>query len=289
MPRTSANGIELEYDTIGSPRDPALLLVMGLYGQLTHWDTGFCRMIADHGYHVIRYDNRDSGLSTSLDDLAAPGPAFSRDGAPYVISDMADDAVGLLDALGIDRAHVVGVSMGGMIAQELAIDHADRLLSLCSIMSTTGERSVGRPRPGIFALLAPTPAGTRDAVIEAAVATRRAIGSPGFPLDDAELRLRAAASYDRAHRPAGGLRQIAAIGASPARADRLRHTSVPALVIHGEDDPLIDVSGGRATAAAIPGATLLTIPGMGHDLPSALWPTIVGAIVENTRRAVPGA
>ncbi|MFF5081519.1 alpha/beta fold hydrolase [Actinoplanes sp. NPDC000266] len=279
MPDVRANGIDLRYETVGDPAGPALLLVMGLGAQLIDWPFEFCQALAARGFHVILFDNRDAGLSTSFDDLGVPaGPP------PYLLSDMAADTAALLKALGVEKAHVVGASMGGMIAQQLTIDHPELVASLCSIMSTTGERKVGRSTPEAAAALARPPATTRDEIIAGAAATSRVIGSPAYPATEEWLQKRAAAKFDRAFNPAGTQRQYAAIIASPDRTPGLRQVTAPTLVIHGAADPLIDVSGGRATAAAIPGAELLVIEGMGHDLPQELWPTIIDAITTNTER-----
>jgi pimeloyl-ACP methyl ester carboxylesterase len=293
MARAQANGIELEYESFGDPSNPTILLVMGLGVQLLAWDEEFCKMLVDRGFQVIRYDNRDVGLSTKIEDAPVPDLmamlAGDTSSAGYRVEDMADDAAGLLDALDIPAAHVVGLSMGGMIAQALAIHHPDRVLSLTSWMSTTGDRTVGQPRPAALpALISPAPEG-RDAYVEYAVNLFKVIGSPAYPPDEERLRALIAASYDRSYYPIGFLRQLAAITASPDRTAALASVRVPALVIHGEDDPLIEVSGGEATAKAIPGAKLVKIPGMGHDLPRELWPTLVDAIVENTERARAGA
>jgi pimeloyl-ACP methyl ester carboxylesterase len=289
MPRVTANGLELEYETFGDPTDPPLILVMGLAAQMITWPEGFCNLLAEQGYRVIRFDNRDIGLSTYLDDLpptdlaAVMGGDFST--AHYLLSDFADDTVGLLDALGIHKAHVVGASMGGMIAQQIAIDHPDRVRSLCSIMSTTGDRSVGQGTPEAMAMLLRPAAKNRDEAIAGGVAASQVIGSPGYPASGEELRAKAAAAYDRAYHPAGALRQTAAILASPDRTEGLHKVAVPTVVIHGADDPLVNVSGGEATAAAVPGSTLLIVPGMGHDVPTPLWSTIVDAITANAQKA----
>jgi pimeloyl-ACP methyl ester carboxylesterase len=289
MPQLTANGISLEYDTFGDPSRPALLLVMGLGAQMTLWDEEFCQLLADKGFHVIRFDNRDIGLSQALDHLPVDAAAvLAGDGssAPYKLSDMAADAAALLTELGIDRAHVVGASMGGMIVQELLIRHSDRLLSACSIMSTTGDPAVGHSTPeAMAALQAPAPQ-TAEEAGEASVNAAKAIGSPGFPLDEDKARARGVAAFERSRRPMGFLRQFAAIIASGDRTEGLRTVKVPTLVIHGEADPLLDVSGGKATAAAIPDSRLLIIPGMGHDLPPGAWPEIVDAIADNAARAV---
>ncbi|MFI7601925.1 alpha/beta fold hydrolase [Actinoplanes sp. NPDC049681] len=290
MPIARTNGVELAYETLGDPAAPPLLLIMGLGAQLVDWPQEFCELLAGEGLRVVRFDNRDAGLSTQLENLGVPDFAALLSGdrsvAPYLLADMAADTAGLLDVLGITRAHVVGASMGGMIAQQLTVDHPGRVASLCSIMSTTGDRTVGRSTPEAAALLGRPPATSREEVLAAAVAGARVIGSPGFPATEEELLRRASAKYDRAYRPLGTLRQYAAVIASPDRTPGLREVTAPTLVVHGEDDPLVDVSGGRATAAAIPGARLLTVPGMGHDLPRELWPRITEAIVANVRRAV---
>ncbi|GAA2435723.1 alpha/beta fold hydrolase [Streptomyces macrosporus] len=289
MPRALSNGMELEYDTFGDPDRPAMLLIMGLGAQMTVWRPEFCRALAERGFHVIRYDNRDCGLSTFLDDCPPPDIeailAGDASTVPYRLADMARDAAGLLDALGVDAAHVVGASMGGMIAQQLVIDHPDRVLSLCSIMSTTGDHSIGTATSEALAVLTAPPARTREEAVERAVRSAAVIGSPAHPTPVEELRERAAAAYDRSHRPDGFARQYAAILASPDRTPRLRAVTVPTLVVHGADDPLIDRSGGEATAAAVPGAELMVIPGMGHDLPEPLWPEIVDAVTRNAARA----
>ncbi len=289
MPLAHANGIEIAYETRGSPSDPALLLVMGLGCQLILWPEEFCDLLAERGFHVIRFDNRDIGLSTKFDDAGWPDltPAFAAGEveAAYVLEDMAADAAGLLDQLEIEAAHVVGVSMGGMIGQQLAISRPERVLSLVSIMSTTGDRSVGQPLPSaIPALIGPMPT-DREGYARRSAELFKLIGSPAYPPDEQYLLDRAAESYDRCHHPAGFVRQLAAIWASPDRTDALGDVRVPTLVIHGEADPLITVSGGRATAEAVPGAQLLEVPGMGHDLPRELWPRFVDAIAENAARA----
>jgi pimeloyl-ACP methyl ester carboxylesterase len=247
MPTAPANGITIEYETTGDPDDRPLLLIMGLGAQLLAWDPEFVEALADRGFYVIWYDNRDVGLSTWLDDRGVPD-VLAGEPAAYLVPDMADDAAGLLDALGIGSAHVFGVSMGGMIAQSLAIRHPAKVRTLTSVMSTT-----------------------RDEAIEAGVATWRIIGSPGFPFDEDRLREREGEAYDRAFHPEGTARQLMAIVASPDRTPGLVDVDIPTLVIHGDSDPLVDPSGGKATAAAVPGATLWSIPGMGHDLPRQLF------------------
>ncbi|MEZ0069586.1 pimeloyl-ACP methyl ester carboxylesterase [Streptacidiphilus sp. MAP12-20] len=285
MPRAHVNGLELEYETFGDPARPTLLLIMGLGAQLTAWDERLCRQLADHGFRVVRYDNRDSGLSSHLDDGPQPdlGAVLGGDpaSAPYLLADLARDAIGLLGALGVDRAHIVGASMGGMIAQQLAIDSPERVLSLCSIMSRPGDPESGLSTPDATRVLMRPRADGREAAIEAGMVASRVIGSPDYPRDDEELRAYVAASYDRSSRADGFARQLTAILASPDRTPGLKEVAVPTLVVHGEADPLVDVSGGHATAAAVPGAKLLTLPGMGHDLPRALWPRIIPAIATN--------
>jgi pimeloyl-ACP methyl ester carboxylesterase len=287
-----ANGIEIVYETIGDPSNPPLLLVMGLGTQLIHWDLELCEQLAERGFHVIRFDNRDAGRSTKID---APVPDLRRAmlglrvDAPYRLEDMAEDAFGLLDHLGIEQAHVVGASMGGMIAQTMAIMRPERVLSLTSIMSTTGNRRAGRPKLRVWRVLLSQAPRDRDAYIEHFVRIFRLIGSKGFPLEDDRIRQLAAATYDRGHHTAGTGRQLAAIMASGDRTPRLRSLNVPTTVIHGRADPLVPFRGGRATAAAIPGARLIAIPGMGHDLPREVWPRLIEAVVETAGRAAPAS
>jgi pimeloyl-ACP methyl ester carboxylesterase len=287
VPTAHANGIDVEYRSDGDPADPALLLVMGLGGQLITWPQGFVDGLRTCGFYVIRYDNRDCGLSTKFEGTPDMSSLFAGDtsSAPYRIEDMADDAAALLTELGILKAHVVGVSMGGMITQAMVINHPDRLLSACSIMSTTGDRSVGAPTgEAIAALLRPI-ATSREEAVEASLEGSRVIGSPKYPTDEALLRRRAEDAYDRSYCPEGTARQLAAVLASPDRTGGLHGVRLPFLVVHGEADPLVTASGGEATAAAVPGSKLITIPGMGHDLPEPLWTEITQAIVANTELA----
>ncbi|MEU4544054.1 alpha/beta fold hydrolase [Nonomuraea dietziae] len=271
-----SNGIEIAYDSFGTPGDRPLLLIMGLGSQLVHWDEEFCELLAARGHHVVRYDNRDVGLSTHLTEAGVP-ELVPGAAAPYLLSDMADDAAGLMDALGWPAAHVLGVSMGGMIAQALAIGHPDRVLTLTSIMSTPGP-DVGPPTPEAMAALFSPPAPDRQTAVERALEVWAVIGSPGYEMDRERIAKVAGLAYDRAYDPAGTARQLAAILASGDRTEGLGGLRMPALVIHGEADPLVQIAGGRATAAAIPGATLLTYPGMGHDLPRPLWEEIMDAV-----------
>jgi pimeloyl-ACP methyl ester carboxylesterase len=281
--------IDVCYETFGDPGDPALLLVMGLATQMLGWHEDFCEELAARGFRVIRFDNRDVGRSTAMRDLAVPTvpQLLRRDkrAAAYTLDDMADDGVGLMDALGVERAHVVGASMGGMIAQTMAIRHPDRVLSLASIMSNTGSRWAGQPRPRMWSVLLKRAPRDREAYVQHIVELFTLIGSPDFEHDEAELRERAERGFERGTNPAGAARQLAAIIASGDRTPLLRKITAPTVVIHGEADRLVPLSGGRATARAIPGAALLTIPGMGHDLPRGAWPQIVGAIAENAARA----
>jgi pimeloyl-ACP methyl ester carboxylesterase len=287
VPKIHANGIDIEYLTDGDPADRPLLLVMGLGAQLITWPQGFVDELSGRGFFVIRFDNRDSGLSTKFEGMPSITDLFGGDtaSAPYLIEDMADDAAGLLTELGLPKVHVVGASLGGMITQALAIHHQDRFLSVCSIMSTTGDRSVGAPTgEAIAALLRPI-ATSRDEAIAASVAGSEVIGSPGYPADESVLRARAAAAYDRSYCPEGTARQLAAILASPDRTEGLHGVRLPFLVLHGEADPLVTPSGGEATAAAVPDAKLVTYPGMGHDMPEALWTDFIDAIEANAELA----
>jgi pimeloyl-ACP methyl ester carboxylesterase len=286
--RAAVGELELVYETIGDAGDPPLLLVMGLGMQLIHWDLELCELLAERGFHVIRFDNRDAGLSTKVD---APVPNVMKLMAglpgrvPYRLADMADDAFGLLDHLSIERAHVAGVSMGGMIGQTMAMRRPERVLSLASLLSTTGDRRVGTPKLRVWSVLMKRAPDDRDAYIEYFARVFKLIGSPGYDVDEERSRELAAATYDRCHHPPGTARQLAAILASGSRTAGLRKLDVPAVVIHGEDDPLVPRRAGVATAKAIPNAELRTFPGMGHDLPRELWPEFVEAIAKNAERA----
>jgi len=273
--RVGPAGIDIVYERMGSPEAPAVLLIMGIAAQLIHWPDAFCEALVGRGLQVIRFDNRDSGLSTHMTDAPAPNLPAAMAGdlssASYTLSDMAADAVGLLDALGIGRAHVIGASMGGAIGQTMAIEHDERVRSLTSMMSTTGNLSVGQPSPEVLREVFGGPrANTREEVIQQWVRTSRAVGSPGYPADEAEIAARAGLAYDRSFDPMGVARQAVASVASGDRTERLRCLAVPTLVIHGQADRLCDVSGGRATAEAIPGAELVVVEGMGHNLPPGL-------------------
>ncbi len=291
MPRASVGNLEIEYDTFGDPSHPVVLLVMGLAYQMIEWDDAVCAMLAGRGFHVVRYDNRDAGLSTSLDELDAPDLLAVLMGTappPYTLDDMADDGIGLLDALGVDRAHVVGVSMGGMVAQLMAIRNPTRVLSLTSIMSTVGGPGVVQPEPAVTEALLVIPGPSREERVQNSVEMRRLINGAGLPFDEEGNRGKAERAVDRAYRPDGVLRQIAAIMVAPDRGPGLGSLTMPTLVLHGEEDPLVPPENGRRTAAALPGSRLIMFAAMGHNLPERLWPTVVDAIVEVTARADAG-
>ena len=281
--------LEICYETFGHPKDPPLLLVMGLGTQMVGWPEGFCHALVERGLYVIRYDNRDIGRSTHLRRLRPPSlkQLLLRDktAAPYSLADMAADGIGLLDHLGIDRAHVAGASMGGMIAQTMAVEHPERILSLASVMSNTGHLWKGVPGLRVYPIFMRPPVTGRENAIEATVSTFKLIGSPGFPFDEEELRRTAARSFERGHNPAGAGRQLAAILAAGDRTAQLRRITAPTVVVHGTRDRMIMPSGGRETAKAIPGARLVMIEGMGHDLPRGAWEQIVDAVAANAERA----
>ena len=281
--------VTLCYETFGDPGDPAVLLIMGLGTQMVAWHEDFCNEIAARGFHVIRFDNRDVGRSTSFDHARPPGRVEIMRRRPrspaYNLSDMAADAAGLLDQLEIDAAHVVGASMGGMIAQMLAAEHPERVLSLVSIMSNTGSMWNGQPALRLYPALLRPPPRDREGYIDAMVLLFGTIGSSGFKRDEEELRRLAGVSYDRGVNYRGTQRQLAAILASGDRAGALRRIQAPTLVIHGKADRLVRPSGGRATAKAVRGARLQLIEGMGHDLPRQVWPQIIDGIVDNAARA----
>lgn len=292
MARVTANGITLEYDEFGSPDERPLLLVMGLGAQMIHWDDAFCEGLSKRGHRVIRFDNRDAGLSTRFDDAAVPDMGTlvtqlmsgQKPDVPYTLDDMADDAFGLLDALDIDRAHIAGASMGGMIVQAMAIARPERVRTLTSIMSSTGNPGLPPSSPeAMAALTSPVPADL-DGYLARSVEVARVIGSPGFPFDEARTRERAALAFDRGVYPQGTARQMAAIVAHGNRRPRLEQLTIPALVIHGSADPLVPVAGGRDTLEALRGAEWLEIDGMGHDLPPGTWGPIIDAISRLTER-----
>ena len=289
MPKANANSIEIEYDTFGDPSSKPLLLVMGLGAQMIAWLEELCMMFVDKGFYVIRFDNRDIGLSTKFEEAGVPnimkefmarqqGKTISP---PYTVEDMADDAVGLLDALNIEKAHICGASMGGMIVQIIALRHPTRVLSLTSIMSTTGNPNLPQAKPEAMQLLLKPAPTDREAYIEESVNLRRYLYGSGFPYNEDKEREFAAILYDRSFYPQGIARQLFAILAADNRAPKLGSIKVPTLVIHGGDDPLVPVEGGKETAATIPGAELLIIEGMGHSLPPEIWPQIVEAIAKN--------
>ena len=276
-------GITLCYETFGDPTHPPVLLVMGLGMQLLGWDARFCQMLAERGFHVVRFDNRDTGLSTSID---APVPGVRElvtrrfDARQYDLGDMASDAVGLLRELELAPAHVIGASLGGMVAQTMAARTPDSVRTLTSIMSTTGHRLKGQPAFSRYRfLLRPAPK-ERGAYLDHTVELWRAIGSPGFEVDESAVRERSGISFDRARNPAGIGRQMGAVLKSGDRTRELRRITAPTLVVHGAEDTLVRPSGGRATAAAIPDADLMLIDGMGHDLPPQVWERIVDAVAE---------
>ncbi len=280
--------LELCYETFGDSADPALVLIMGLATQMIAWRDEFCAGLASRGFFVVRFDNRDVGRSTTLDHLPVPTrrQLLRRDkrAASYTLEDMALDVLGLLDHLEIERAHVVGASMGAMIAQTVAAKHPDRVLSLVSIMGSTGSRWSGQPRLRTAKVLMSVPPADRDGFVDHMVKTFTIIGSPGFARDEFELRQFAQTTFDRGRNPAAASRQLAAILALGDRTPALRQIAAPTLVIHGSADTLVRPSGGRATAKAIAGSRLVEIQGMGHDLPREVWPQITDAIAENAAR-----
>jgi pimeloyl-ACP methyl ester carboxylesterase len=283
-------GIELCYQTFGEPDDDPLLLVMGLGGPMNWWDPDLCTALARQGFYVVRYDNRDTGRSTVLDARVGRSTVLraftgTRVRVPYGLTDLADDAFGLLDHLGLESAHVVGVSMGGMIAQTMAIAQPGRVRSLTSIMSTTGRRTVGWQNPTLYPSLLANRRPGRAAYVASSVAFWKLIGSPAYPQTTEQVEKRAADTYDRGVSASGVLRQMLAVLTQPNRSERLHGVRVPTLVVHGLADKMVHVSGGRATAAAVPGAELLLIDGMGHDIPPALFQTFTAAIRRNADRA----
>lgn len=277
MPRAKNGQVELEYESFGDEAAPAILLINGLGSQMTRWPADFCETLAARGYRVVRMDNRDTGLST-----------WFKPGESYSLSDMAADAMAVLDAAAIARAHVAGVSMGGMITQAIAINHPDRVLSITSIMSATGAPGTMDPTPeagAVLTLAPPDPAADYEAFLANAVKNAEIIGSPAYPWPPGALRERAIAEHARAFNPTGSARQMGAIRGDGDRTERLSKLKVPAVVLHGADDPLVRLIGGETTAAAIPGAELRVVPGMGHDLPPALHDTFIDAILAAVARA----
>ena len=299
MPQVKANGIEIEYESFGPADRDAVLLIMGFSAQLTMWPTELCEELVSRGYRVIRFDNRDVGLSAKLEAKGIPdmeklfgalmtGAAVE---APYSLDDMAADAAGLLDALKIERAHIVGASMGGMIAQLVAANHPEKTLSLTSIMSNTGNPDLPQGSPeAMGALMAPAPAPDDiEAIIARGINTWKVIGSPGYPTDDQQLRQWVMRDAKRSYYPQGVTRQFAAIVANGDRRPKLKTIKAPTVVLHGADDPLVPVAGGKDTADNIPGAELRVIPGMGHDFPLGLVPVFADAIEAAARRAAGAA
>ena len=299
MSKAQANGIELEYESFGNRDNPAVLLIMGLGAQMTVWPEALCRGLANAGFFVIRFDNRDIGRSTWLDQLETPdigklyaaAMAGEKISSPYTLSDMAADAAGLLDALEIARAHIVGGSMGGMIAQIFASTYPERTLSLTSIMSTSARRELPQATPEAMEMLLPAPEDpdSRESVIRHDIQALKVFGGTGCPPSDERAREQAERAYDRGYHPAGMTRQFAALIANGNTVRHLQSIRVPSLVIHGDSDPLIPPAGGEDTAALIPDARLLLIPGMGHDLAPEVVPELVEAISRHCAAAGPGA
>ena len=290
MPRARANGIDIEYEATGNPIDPPILLVTGLGAQLITWDDDFCAQLAGRAFHVIRFDNRDAGLSTHLDGAGPPDMGAALAGNPkpaYRLDDMADDSVGLLDALGIDAAHIVGASMGGFIAQLIAINHAEHTLSLTSIMSGPSWREGVPPTPEGSAVLLARPASSPEESIQLSMWGRSELVGSGDPFDEAVERAKAERAVRRAYYPVGAGRQLVAILAADDRLERLRALRVPTLVIHGDEDVLVPIENGHRVAAAVPEARMLELEGMGHDLPRRVWPRVIDAIVETAAKASP--
>lgn len=287
MAKVKANGIEIEYETAGNQNDPALLLVMGLGAQLTIWPDSLFQGLAQRGFYVIRYDNRDTGLSTGFDTWGVPNLLAAlqkimkgeKVEAPYLLKDMASDAVGLLDALGVGRAHMVGASMGGMIVQLVAALHPEHTASMVSIMSTSGRRGLPQGRPEALAMLSAQPEGpSREQRVEHGMKLRRAIAGSGYPSEEAELRPFVEKNVDRRWWPEGSARQYLSVLASGDRVDLLKTIKVPTLVLHGDDDPLLPVECGRDVAALVLGAEIETWPGWGHDFPKAMIPKVIDRI-----------
>jgi pimeloyl-ACP methyl ester carboxylesterase len=291
VPIARANGIELCYETFGNASDRPLLMITGLGAQLLQWDEPFCEALAARGHFAIRFDNRDVGLSTRFDHAGVPDlaallkPGADRSGVPYTLADMADDAAELLAALGLESAHAFGASMGGMIAQTLAVRHPRRVRSLISLYSSTGNPALPPAKPAAMAvLMAPRPA-DRAAAIEATLNAAVATSGPAYPIDPAWMRAKAARLYDRSVTPNAAARHLAAVTASGNRAAALAAVTAPTLVIHGTADPLVPVEGGRDTARSIPGAELWEIEGLGHGIPPALWSSLADRVAAHTQKA----
>lgn len=285
--KACANGIELEYESFGNPADPTILLIMGLGAQLTLWPLPFVEALVERGFHVVRYDNRDVGLPTKLDHARPPRIGMLvlqrllrlRPRVPYTIGDMAADAAGLLDALGIEKAHIVGASMGGMIAQVFAATYPDRTLSLTSIMSTTGNPRLSRASREAMDVLVNRPkTDDFEALVAHGVRASKVLAGPAFPVEPEVLEARVRETIQRSNYPDGFARQVAAIVADGDRRERLKTIKAPTVVIHGTDDTLVPIDGGRDTAASIPGARLVEVRGMGHNVPVEVIPEIVDAI-----------
>ncbi|UCD01449.1 MAG: alpha/beta hydrolase [Promethearchaeota archaeon] len=293
MPKAKANNIEIEYDTFGDPLSRPLLLIMGLGAQMINWDEELCKKLVERDFYVIRFDNRDVGLSTKFDEAGEPDilklymqiQKGEKIEAVYTLEDMADDAIGLLDSLNIDKAHICGMSMGGMIAQVIACRHPSRVLSLTSISSSTGNPDLPRPKPeAMQILIKPVPTG-REAIIEEGVNRMRIIHGNGIPFDEDRSRRFVTASYDRSSYRAGYSRQIAATLSMGNRKPALASIKAPTLVIHGSEDPLMPPDGGKDTAEAITGSDLLIIEGMGHSMPPEIWPQLLDAVTKNASKA----
>lgn len=288
MPNVTANGIQIEYDSFGDSSSPALLLIMGGGSQMIYWEVEFCELLAKKGCFAIRFDNRDIGLSTKFEEAGIPDMMAAMKGEPvipaYTLEDMADDAVGLLDALGIEKAHICGASVGGMIAQVISYRHPERVLSLTSIMSSTGNPELPQIKPEVLAEVYKPVPDERETYIEHQLSMWRKLWSPGFPFEEKRLRTLMAESYDRSYYPQGMARQSAAVLTHGYQRPSIASIKAPTLVIHGDKDPFMSVEGGKETAELIPGAKLLIIDGMGHDMPKGVWQTITDAISNHIKQ-----
>lgn len=290
MSKVGLSSIDMAYQCFGNSSHPPVLLMMGAGAQMIAWPDGFCDELVKQGLYLIRFDNRDTGLSTHFNDAPIPNFTAAMAGdyssVTYTLSDMAADTIGLIDGLGLDKVHLVGASMGGMIAQTVAIEYRSRIKSLTSIMSTTGAPAVGLPDFKTLSSLGEAPYHDREAYIEWRIRSLKALGSPGFPFDEATVAKTAGLSWDRDHDPLGMLRQAVAVLKSGDRTEKLHQLKVPTLVLHGTSDKMIDVSGGKATAEAIPGARLHLFEGMGHGFPQALWAELAMLIAQHVRNAL---